>query len=296
MLGYKTLTAALLVLGAYAELEGAYPGKSVLLARQSSISLTPANESTAMNYTQWDTQTAAACDAALAQLSAASNPSGTSVCYNIPSLDTSSGAFMADLRLYQISSPTGSFANIEAQNIQVELQYHGASVSIVNMSTVTKRSITRRSSPTELQVYMFVGQIDSSQMSQTMTMGVLEALIMPTVSLKGVDAAGTIATTNVSMNEASFVSGIFADDTVLSDTAKAQLALDSEIAGLANGTVAFVLPGVNILIFPVGLIVTGFWTVVGVSAYAFGTFQRMGYAESFRQRKMRAGKSSAGRI
>ncbi|KAI0127149.1 hypothetical protein BJ170DRAFT_363897 [Xylariales sp. AK1849] len=268
----------------------------MLQKRQStSINLTPNQAS--MNLTQWNTETSALCMSALAQLNVASNPSGTAVCYNIPSLDTATGAFMADLRLFQISTPSGEFSGIPPSNIQVGLQYHGALVSPVNQSAVTTRDLERRAvSPTPLQTYMFVGQIDQTQMAQPMTMGVLEALIMPTVNLNGVNSAGNTVSTNVSSNEAAFVNGVFSKEVIMSDIALAQLAVNNVVAGLKNGTVAFVLPGVNILIFPVGLVVTGTWMVVGVSVYAFGTFQRISYRESYRQRKSRAGKSMTGRI
>jgi hypothetical protein len=111
---------------------------------------------------------------------------------------------------------------------------------------------------------------------------------MPTVTLEAVDSNGNTVNTNVSCNDAAFVNGIFATTVVLSDTAKAQLAVDEIEAALANGTVAFVLPGVNILIFPVGLVVTGAWTLIGVVAYGIGTFQRINHRESYRRRRARA--------
>jgi hypothetical protein len=115
---------------------------------------------------------------------------------------------------------------------------------------------------------------------------------MPVVSLNGVNSAGTTVSTNVSSNEAAFVNGVFSQEVIMSDLALAQLAVNDVVAGLKNGTVAFILPGTNILIFPVGLVVTGLWAVVGISIYAFGTFQRVSYRESYRRRKARAGKGS----
>ncbi|KAI1851608.1 hypothetical protein JX266_003070 [Neoarthrinium moseri] len=307
-----TITASLMVAGASAGVGrmGAMAPRSMmearmeddaaptLQARQSnSINLTP--DSSSMNLTQWNTETSALCTTALSQLAVASNPSGTAVCYNIPSLDTNTGTFMADLRLFQVSTPSGEFSSVPQQNIQVELQYNGATVSAVNVSTssVAPRGLEARAvNPTPLQTYMFVGQIDQKQLAQPMTMGVLEALVMPTVTLKGVNTGGNTVATNVSSNEAAFVNGVFSKETIMSDLALAQLAVNEVVAGLKNGTVAFILPGVNILIFPVGLVVTGFWTIAGLAVYGFGTFQRISYRESYRQRKARAGKGMTGRI
>ncbi|ORY70459.1 uncharacterized protein BCR38DRAFT_332861 [Pseudomassariella vexata] len=265
---------------------------SILPKRQSSVNLT--DDSSSLNSTAWNTETAAACMAALAPLTTASNPSGTAVCYNLQSLDTSTGAFMADLRLFQVSTPYGDFTGIPPQNIQVGLQYHGASVSPVSQSSVSSRDLeTRATTPTQLQVYMFVGQIDQAQLSQPMTMGVVEALVMPVVTLNAVNGAGTAVSTNVSSNEAAFVNGVFSQDVVLSDLALAQVAVNDITTALANGTVAFILPGVNILIFPVGLVMTATWTFIGVAAYGYGTFQRIGYRESYRRRQMRITKPAA---
>ncbi|OTB03880.1 hypothetical protein M426DRAFT_59700 [Hypoxylon sp. CI-4A] len=250
------------------------------------------------NMTQWNTDTSAACMTALSQLTAASNPSGTAVCYNLFSLDTNDGSFMADLRLFQISNPFGDFENIPPEDISVGLQYNGASVSPVSQNTTTDTTNTKRATtPTLLQTYTFVGQIDQAQMAQPMTMGVLEALVMPTVTLTGKNLAGQQVSTNVSSNEAAFVNGVFSGDTVMSDITRASLIVDDLTAQLHNGTIAFVLPGVNILIFPVGLIFTSIWLVIGVGFYGFGTYERYNYRDSYRRRMAReTGKPAYARI
>ena len=56
----------------------------------------------------------------------------------------------------------------------------------------------------------------------------------------------------------------------MSDFSKALLAVQEELAGLKNGTVAFVLPGVQIMVFPIGLVITSVWLAIGVAAYAVG--------------------------
>ncbi|KAI1383823.1 uncharacterized protein F4822DRAFT_52726 [Hypoxylon trugodes] len=251
------------------------------------------------NMTQWNTDTSAACMSALSQLTAASNPSGTAVCYNLFSLDQNAGTFMADLRLFQLSTPFGDFEGIPPQDISVGLQYNGASVSPVSQGNQTEAPPTKRqnSSPTPLQTYMFVGQIDKAQMAQPMTMGVLEALVMPTVTLTGKNLAGQQVSTNVSSNEAAFVNGIFSDQVVMSDFSLASLAVDDMTNQLHNGTVAFVLPGVNILIFPVGLVLVGIWLVIGLGFYGFGTYERYNYRDQYRSRKARTdGKPAYSRI
>lgn len=131
----------------------------------------------AVNVTAWDAQTAAACTTSLEALNGvASNPSGMAVCYNLPFLDNSTGVFEADLRLYMIAAPTGGFADIASSNVQVGLQYDGATVSAVNASTLKTRQADETSliswprdeeglqkrvmTPTLVQSYAFVGQIN----------------------------------------------------------------------------------------------------------------------------------------
>lgn len=80
---------------------------------------------------------------------------------------------------------------------------------------------------------------------------------MPTITLRSMLSTNT--TTSVSLNEASFLAGVFSTSLVMSDFGLAQLAVDDAMAALANGTAAFVLPGVQIMVFPVGLVITGSW-------------------------------------
>ncbi len=114
---------------------------------------------------------------------------------------------------------------------------------------------------------------------------------MPKVTL----SAGT-ATAVVSANEASFINGIFSREVVMSDVGLAQLAVDNITAQYQNGTVAFVVPGVNILIQPIGLIITCIWMFVGFAVYGFGTYERYAYREAYRRRRDRDMKGTTGRI
>lgn len=128
------------------------------------------------NATAWDEAANEACMKALGQLSEATNPSGTCVCYNLPALDTNTGVFQADLRLYKVSEARDQFSGIASENIQVGLAYKGASVSQSGSSTEAaaageatsatkaKRNLVKRAEPELMQTYTFVGQIDQEQM------------------------------------------------------------------------------------------------------------------------------------
>jgi hypothetical protein len=112
-----------------------------------------------------------------------------------------------------------------------------------------------------------------------------EALVLPTLTLTGTNSSGSTVQTNVSINEASFLTGVFSGEVIQSDFGAAQSAVDEQLAGLKNGTVAFVLPGVQLMIYPVGLIITGTWLLIGAAVVGFGTYERWKYAEMYRRRQ-----------
>lgn len=106
---------------------------------------------------------------------------------------------------------------------------------------------------------------------------------MPTVTLTGMNMAGQTVTTNVSSNEAAFVTGVFSKEIIMSPAALAQKAVDELVLGVENGTVPFVLPGVHILIFPVGLVITCVWLAIGAAFIGFGTYERANYRRQYRR-------------
>jgi hypothetical protein len=138
--------------------------------QSSSLESNATDSSTSME--QWDTSTAAACMSALSQLNNATNPSGTAVCYNLPSLDNSTGSFTADLRLFQVSEAYGDFSGISQSNIQVGVSYDGATVMQVSQANTTRRGISfvlGKRTVTALHTYMFVGKINMAQVVNPVT-------------------------------------------------------------------------------------------------------------------------------
>lgn len=119
---------------------------------------------------------------------------------------------------------------------------------------------------------------------------------MPTVTLSATNSNGARVSTNVSSNEAVFLVGEFSNQTPLSTTAQAQIAVDEVVAGLANNTVAFVLPGVNLLIFPIGLIIASIWFTLGLLVIGFGFFERVSYREAYRRNAAIATRGATRRI
>lgn len=142
---------------------------TVIVSRQTaSVSV---NSTGTVNMTAWDAQADAACQATLAKLDQSTNPSGTCTCYNLPALNTATGAFEADLRLYQISAARDTFAGISPDQVQVSLSYNGASVSPVTQTTAAQKLSARVNSNVRLlQTYLFVGQIDQTRLVGNMSM------------------------------------------------------------------------------------------------------------------------------
>jgi len=247
---------------------------------------TPLNADGSLDMAAWNDAANTACRDALRGLQLASNPSGACVCYNLPLLNNSTGTFEADLRLYQLSQPTGAFEGIPQDRIEVELSYNGASVSEVTQQAATRVKVRQDNGGDLplLQSYLFIGQIDNDRMSDGVTMEELQALVMPVVTLKATNGNGQTVSTNVSSNEAAFVTGFFSSEVVMSNFTMAQLAVDEEVARLRNGTVAFVLPGIQLMIFPIGLIITSIWLLLGVVAYGMGTYARYNFREMHRRR------------
>ena len=124
----------------------------------------------------------------------------------------------------------------------------------------------------------------------------LQALVIPVITLKATNGNGQVVTTNVSSNEAAFVAGEFSQDIVMSNTRLAELAVEAELALLKNGTVAFVLPGVQLMIFPIGLVITSVWMLLGFLAYGMGTYARYNFREAHKSRMAFAKKGGVSRI
>lgn len=149
-------------------------------------SLTPATgDASGANMAKWEEQTRAACMATLANLNGqASNPSGIAVCYNLPFLDTKTGVFQAELRMYNVSAPINPWLGVTAADVSMTLSYLGATVQ--NMQgNFTKRDVgepmvegqlyektVKRQNINdmkELKVLMYVGRINDNLMGSAMT-------------------------------------------------------------------------------------------------------------------------------
>lgn len=70
-----------------------------------------------------------ACHKALDGQSSVVNPSGLAACYNVAFLDSTTGAFSADVRIYKISEGTDEFEGIPCSSYMMELQMSQATLA-----------------------------------------------------------------------------------------------------------------------------------------------------------------------
>lgn len=142
---------------------------------------TPLNPDGSINMEAWNEAANQACRDSLRMIQTATNPSGACVCYNLPALNNVTGTFEADLRLFQLSQPSGDFSGIPQDKIEVGLTYQGASVSPIasgskavvpgaGISARQENNATRSGELPLLQSYLFVGQIDKDAMEGEITM------------------------------------------------------------------------------------------------------------------------------
>lgn len=103
-------------------------------------------------------------------------------------------------------------------------------------------------------------------------------LLSPQIALSGKAENGSTVTTQLSTDEASFLSGLFSDQTAANSTA----ATAAGVNAAANGK--FILPGTTLGIFPTGLIITGVWTLLFVTVVGIGTVGRINFRDQYRRR------------
>lgn len=143
-----------------------------------------ANPDGTLNMTAWNEATDTACRSQLASLPRGpSNPSGHSICFNLPSLDATRGIFEADLRLYRVADPRGDFVDMDSEQVDVGVSFAAADVDRINETTVMgvgmvgeiadllKRQSLGDPEDIELmQSYLIIGKIREDKMSDDMNM------------------------------------------------------------------------------------------------------------------------------
>jgi hypothetical protein len=263
----------------------------------------PNGEATAISTTSavdetesWDKTTEAACLKALDDKgNATSSPCGMAACYNIKYFDNVTGVFQAELRLYRMAPATGNWAAMKSEGVNVTVSCKGASIATGTMQMgkrdgtvesppqMQRLRIFRRSPsspPKTLQKMYFYGEVQENLMSQIQSDDSARSLLAPTIAFSGIGADGTPLLADLSAKGTSFVNGMFSPTQLAASSGPGS---DARPAGDAG----FVMPGRTLSIFPVGLIITGVWTVMFLVTISVGTVDRVRFREAYRRRMKR---------
>lgn len=244
------------------------------------------------NATQINTAINKACRGAISEIRDFNSDSGLGGCYNIMYLNRTTGLFQADLRLYKVAEPTGSFTGIPIDSMLVNLNSNFAQFAQVSLTSNSKRAEleTRQSSTNYVEVLegLWEGQIeplDYSKLSQSDFM----ALMIPDFDIRAIQP-NTQDPVNSQLNISSAV--YFVTGNVVAQSEQQAINATkpaSALAAVAKASV-FVLPGTTLGIFPIGLIVTASWAVLFILTFGLGTIGRMRYRSLYRSRLVALGR------
>lgn len=106
--------------------------------------------------------------------------------------------------------------------------------------------------------------------------------------------AQNLAAFNTTLNstQAAFLVGAFSGKDVAGSTTAAA----ATAAAATTTSTVFILPGTKILIFPIGAIITGTWTLLGVATVMYGTFGRIQFRDQYRRQSARQNAANVARI
>jgi len=236
---------------------------------------TPSGIPTNLNNAAVNATVAMACTSALSNITTVSNAAGLAGCYNILFLNNQTGVFEADLRLYQISQPSGMFAGIQTTDIVPEASYPDATISTSSSKVKRNTLATRQSNNTlvQLQQYSLVGQVDKTLTLTKLSQVELMALVIPSISLYATSPTtkSMVATNMTSASIAYFVTGVFAGQSA----SGASAAEPSAAVLAAKAAAPFAIPGKTFGIFPTGGILTWAWSILFICTVTYGTIGRI---------------------
>jgi len=242
---------------------------------------------------KWNTEAEKKCQDAVGKLAGKpTNPAGLAVCYNVPFLDQKRGVFEAELRIYNISTPTDPFLGVTPATMNVTLQYQGATIQKSDGTLPVKRSLVERQAdgimmPVGIAIRKYVGQVNKALMSPGMNLTLFQPLLVPQITISANSpTTRQLVNTSLSSTESSFVAGVFSAPAGSRQDPKFLLGLPAEqVAAAAAGIpTPFGVPGLSLGVFPTGLIITSVWVLLFSTVVGLGTIGRIQYREEFRRR------------
>ncbi|PGH04344.1 hypothetical protein AJ79_07125 [Helicocarpus griseus UAMH5409] len=237
----------------------------------------------AFDEQQFNSTATTACLDALDDLEIVVNPSGMAACFNIPVFDNSTGAFEADIRLYQVSDAVGEFAGVPPSEYTLQVNIPQATISDPRRLAggVTDGQ------PGEmalLQEFRHFGQISTLLQIEKLTQDNIRVLLIPNITISASKRENQqLVTTTLSSDTLSYVIGFFSNP----DNSPVNITIpeaNAQLPAIVAAATEFVLPGTTLGIFPTGLIVTSAWAGIFLFAVGYGTFKRMKYRDHYRRR------------
>lgn len=108
---------------------------------------------------------------------------------------------------------------------------------------------------------------------------------MPSIFVQATNPSGMMLNASLSSMQASFVAGVFSTQPAVMTDPKTILGKPAVelMAAQAGSPTPFVVPGLSLGVEPVGLIVTGIWTLIFTVAVGLGTLGRIQFREQYRR-------------
>jgi hypothetical protein len=124
----------------------------------------------------WNVEADQSCQVAVDQLNGkSSSVSGMAACYNVPFLDTVKGTFESELRIYNVSVPSGNFAGTTLGSMSISMTYTNAAFSEFNGSlaarSIEEPQIFKRGimEGQLVSIKKYIGQIDPAIFNSSTT-------------------------------------------------------------------------------------------------------------------------------
>lgn len=262
----------------------AAPAPSSSMAATAMATMNTSTPTGPVNLNPMLNDTQAACMAVL-NTAQPTDDSGMAACFNINFFDNSTGQFQANMLLFKLASPAGNWSSLQPGSVHLALSFPGATASTMpstantNQKPASRRSLAPRAGPMMLEAYTLLGSISApfNGSAALMNSTAMRAALTPVITLMATSVGSMNLTTNMTAPAgAAFVNGWFSD---------ADIAQKAAAAAAAAMPVPFVLPGVTLGMFPIGLIVTSIWVALFVGSVGYGTLGRMQWRKAYRAQK-----------
>ena len=228
-----------------------------------------------------------ACGQAVLAIKPSSNPAGVVACYDVTEWKPATGDFISEVRIYQRSQPSGSWASINTSTALTTLKYPAATIASFGRRMRQRQTTSK---PAAIFSTSYTGHIDSTLQLTKLNNTELISLLIPTITLEAISPSSSSSSSNTPVfanisnsDIVFFPTGPFSR--TQHSTLSAVFSNPSALAADAiSSSTVFVLPGVRLGIFPTGLIITGVWCVLFLGAFGYGTVGRIVHQKRFRRR------------